>query len=55
MSNRLKIGDRVLVTAGTHKGKTGLIDTRRSTAWVVVFDGGGYAQLASGQIKRVTT
>jgi len=53
MSNRLKVGDRVEVIAGRHKGKRGTVDTRRSVSWVVLFDGGGSAQLSSSQIRKI--
>lgn len=53
MTNRIKVGDRVLVIAGQFKGKAGKIDIRRSVYWVVAFDGGGSAQLASSQLRKI--
>jgi len=51
--SKIKIGDRVVVTSGKYKGLTGTIETKRSTAWVVAFRGGGSAQLLSSQIRRI--
>lgn len=52
--SKVKVLDRVLVTAGIYKGKTGIVQNRRSNLYVVVFDGGGHAQLAATSLKRVT-
>ncbi len=53
MTTRLKTGDRVTVKAGIHTGKTGVIQTKRSIMFVVVFDGGGHSQLPASLLRRV--
>ncbi|MGB3330876.1 MAG: KOW motif-containing protein [Thermomicrobiales bacterium] len=56
MTNRIKVGDRVIVVAGKYKGMAGTITTRRSTSWWVEFDQKGTtkgAQLLSSQLKRI--
>ncbi|HWV36403.1 MAG TPA: hypothetical protein VNZ55_12275 [Thermomicrobiales bacterium] len=50
---RVRIGDRVTVTNGTYRGKAGVVETKRSHLFVVVFDGGGHAQLASTSLRKV--
>lgn len=55
MSSKIKVGDRVTVITGVHRGKVGTIETRRSTAWVVVFADRTAAQLPSGSLRKAVT
>jgi len=53
MTSRLKIGYRVVVLDGAHKGKHGTIASRSGGVAIVRFDGGGSAQIASSSLRKV--